>query len=243
MSKITITSEDEKETEIICFIGNREGLFKASKIYHQEQAQVRGSGKARGRVRRERSKNAKQWVHTQTVKVKKESNDSTSVVNGEYTQTINRQTFGMFLILAGEMQRKTRFHFPIGQLKLTTEGRTITVELKRAMFEVDVFYKEDGTVSDWCKIDVEHKPIIEELEELGFKDKTYDFILPVASLPFAPSKAFIVGAPENPPASIKLRNFLYEVEWARSVDVDKVIAEFLSGNNPEEEPEKLLQEP
>lgn len=219
----TIKIEREKETEIIAKIGNFGGLNNARKVLYQEQAQIRGKS-GRIRVRRERGQNATKYSHTQTTKHIIATGGG-AVDNDERTSNISRTQYGMFLSVAGEYQRKARYIFPLENVKLINDKTTMQLKVKDPIFEVDVFIKEDGTTSPWCKIDFEHAPLAEELKSLGIQQGEFDMILPVGALPFMAQLAFIAG-PDMLPNQKLLRNNLYEKEWNRKVDVQAVLQEF-----------------
>ncbi len=215
--------EREKESEIIAKIGNFDGLKNARRVFYQEQAQIRGKS-GRIRVRRERSPNAAKYAHTQTTKHKVESG-GTDVDNDERTLRINKMAYGMFLSCAGEFQRKTRYIFPLEKVKLVNDKTTLEMEVKNPVFEVDVFFKDDGSQSVWCKIDFEHQALVDELIELGIKQGEFEVILPISKLPFMPQMYFLVGD-DMLPAQRQLRNQLYEKEWNRKVNVEETMRLF-----------------
>jgi len=225
-----IKVEHEEENEIIAKIGNPRGLNNARRVLFQEQASIRARG-GRIRVRRERGANAQQWGHALTTKHPQPTTTGESS-NKETTKTIDRMAYGMFMSVAGEYQRKARHIFPLEKIRLIKGDSVMDLAVSEPVFEVDVFFKQDGTQSPWCKIDFEHRALKDELKKLGIDSGEFDMILPISSLPFDPKEYFLAGK-SMLPAQKKLRDYLYETEWNRQVNLQEVEDVFFKDNTKE----------
>lgn len=206
-----MAKENERESTIYARMTNPAGLWQAAKVLHQEQAQIKAPG-GNIRVRMERVDGANAWEYTLTTK------HFTAAENGvkdadEETKVIDEQAYRMFKSVCKEYMRKTRFVFMVERLIIEKPGVRTEIELKDVKYEVDVFYKQNGEVSEYVKIDVELQAIKPQLDALGIELDVTDLTARISRLPFAPVAAFVDDGRGG-----KMREFismLYESQFLR----------------------------
>lgn len=210
------------ETEIVIYakVGNEQGLDKAFKVIHQEQAQVRApNGRIRVRMERD-AKLQNDWVYTLTTKHKGKA-ISGIASNKELNKLIDDETYSMFKSVADVFQRKTRYVFKVENVKIESANMSGQVTAEELNFEVDRFYveNEDGSIaySEWVKIDIELDNLIKALKESGFNPDALKMELKVvlSQLPFQPTNAFMED-PSNPKTT-ELISAIYDNQFNRAV--------------------------
>lgn len=202
----------ENELVIYAKIGNREGLSQAVGVFHQEQAQIRAP-RGRIRVRMERPDDG-EWSYVMTTK------KGFKKVNGvqecdEENKDIDAGAYAMFRSVCDCFQRKTRYIFNIENISISAPNFTGTLTVPNMKYEVDVFFKADGTQSEWCKIDVEVDALHKALADAGISIgalKT-DLVVKLSQLPFQPKDAFMED-PNNPKTK-ELISAIFDNEFNR----------------------------
>jgi hypothetical protein len=103
------------------------------------------------------------------------------------------------------------FYSKLVELSLIKEGGSKTVvTLPQIKYEVDVYTKKDGTVSEWCKIDVELDSILPLInKETGGKPAR--IIIKVSHLPFKPVDSMLGSSQVHEHKKIMSR--IWDTEW------------------------------
>lgn len=200
-----------KETEIVVIfkIGNFEGLKEASAVEEQEQLELFIPGKGRTRVRKTVDEDG--TVFEACVKTAKKQ-DGSAVSCLEVEEKVSSSYMEGFRHLADSLQIKTRYEFDGTQAIIESNDKSVT--LPPLKYEVDVFKRPDGSISDWAKIDIELDDLLETLKSVKeFDGKDINFTIKVTHLPFKPQNAFIVG--DCTEEQQKAMNELWEKEWTQ----------------------------
>lgn len=206
-----MAKSNERESTIYARVSNPKGLWQAAEVIHQEQAQIK-TPFGNIRVRMERPDGAKDWEYTLTTKHFNPSDKGVKDAD-EDTEGVSSKIYQMFKSVCKEYMRKTRFVFMVERLVIDKPGMQAVIELKDIKYEVDVFYKEDGQMSDYVKIDIELQNLKPQLEAAGIAIKDIDLTARISRLPFAPVAAFIDDGSGG-----KMREFIsmiYETQFLR----------------------------
>jgi hypothetical protein len=209
LESMGIKDEEEQEVTIYAKIGNMEGLSQASSIEPQEQAEIKTPS---GRIRiRKTSLNGRQPVYELTTKrpislgaVRKER---------ERTKRINEDIYSMFMDVAPNFMSKTRYIFKTERLIIKRGDMEAVINTSDLAFEVDVFTKADGSISPWCKIDLETQKIAEILEQNNVGVKDVKIVASISKLPFAPDHIAIDNKADPDPERKAFIRGLYEHEF------------------------------
>lgn len=204
-----IRDQQEEEITIYAKIGNMEGLTQASMIEPQEQAEVKTP---RGRIRiRKIALNGRQPVYELTTKrpiaigaIRKDR---------ERTRRINEDVYSMFMDVVPNFMSKTRYVFKTERLIIKRGDMEAVIQTSDLAFEVDVFTKADGSISPWCKIDIETQKIAEILEKNNVTVDKIKLIASISKLPFAPNHIVIDNKAVDDPERKALIRGLYEHEF------------------------------
>lgn len=181
-----------KETELVifCKVGNFNGLKEAIRAEEQEQLELPIPGKGTVRVRKTTDKDGTRFEAC--VKTQKKQEGIADVCE-ETEVLVTSQYMETFRALADNLKLKTRYVFDGTKSILNCDGEDIS--LPPVKYEVDVFKRFDGKISDWCKIDIELDDFMKALNSLKeLKGKDINLIVKVTHLPFKPQNAFISGA-------------------------------------------------
>lgn len=179
-----------KETEVVVYskIGEMEGLKLADDLEHHVQLETTFNNGTRCRVRKVTKESGSKFYFTYKVKLH-EVNDAIGTVN-EFTTEIDEAFFENFRNVAERELVKTRYIFNTTKVSLfTTDSKTL--EHPNVKYEVDVYSKEDGTICEWCKIDLEIDAILETLEEKHPGSEGVKFTVKVKHLPFKPYESIL----------------------------------------------------
>jgi hypothetical protein len=206
-----VKAQEQKEEEIVIYakIGNMEGLTQASHIEQHEQAEIKTET---GRIRiRKTTINGRLPVYELTSKIPVPS--GAIVANSEKTKNINEQIYDMFMEVCPTFMSKTRYVFKAERLRVKRKGLEATIETKDLAFEVDVFTKGDGSISPWCKIDIETDQIAQILRDNGIQVQDLKIIASISGLPFEPDNIAIDSRDEEDPERQEFIKALYEYEF------------------------------
>lgn len=166
---------DEEELVYYCKITDFKQLEKAASKEFQEQWEIKvprsdsntGSGCVRVRCTGEENKE-----YTLTAKVHTKQADKRLENTIESTEDM----FNLFAVLASSGMRKMRYNFPVEGTKL--------------VFEVDIYFKDDGSMAEYCKVDLELVEKVSKIPELPLK---FDSVLLQGVDNTDTEKAFIRG--------------------------------------------------
>ena len=189
--------ENEKEITILCKIGNFEGLQRSFDSEHHLQAQICKNDKGMVRIRKTT------FVGKRTNTPAIELTTKTQISDGgirsvqEKTEPIDESIFSQLLEVAEKYMDKTRYLFKMETLEVSFEDKIYDLSDIGLVYEVDVFKKKDGSVSQWCKIDVEVQGIEEKLKELNLDVEKISFKVVISKLPFEPTDFILVDEEEN----------------------------------------------
>lgn len=189
--------ENEKEITILCKIGNFEGLQQSFDSEHHLQAQICKNDKGMVRIRKTT------FVGKRTNTPAIELTTKTQISDGgirsvqEKTEPIDEGIFSQLLEVAEKYMDKTRYLFKMETLEVSFEDKIYDLSDIGLVYEVDVFKKKDGSVSQWCKIDVEVQGIEEKLKELNLDVEKISFKVVISKLPFEPTDFILVDEEEN----------------------------------------------
>lgn len=187
-------SSQIKETEVIIYaqISNYDKLEEANRIEKHEELNSTFSKGQRCRVRKviEDGKEDKYYF---TYKTKK-TNIFGFEINDEYTIQADENFQEGFKNIAEKSINKTRYIFSSENVEMSfnIDGLDKTVIIPNIEYEVDVFNKPDGGISEWCKIDIEIDNII------NYISKEFNFIeqlklnIKIKHLPFKPINSILM---------------------------------------------------
>lgn len=181
-----------KETEIAIYarIGDMSGLEEcdARELQHQLETKFKNGTKCRVRMTQQGEKKE----YCMTMKTAAESCPTTqALAQMEHNTPVNEEFFNGFKVAAERMLIKTRYIFDSKSVTLLFGDKQIVIPDVR--YEVDVYTKEDGTVADWCKIDVEVDSILDYLEECYPEIKGFKLTIKINHLPFKPMERILAS--------------------------------------------------
>jgi hypothetical protein len=192
-------ARQNKETEVAIYakIGNPNGLQEAASHEQHEQLEGKFAKGPKCRVRKTTKDNKDTYVFT--FKVKGESAEETVTANKEFNVEVDNDFFeGFKTSVAEKFVLKTRYIFNSENVELTfnqdDEKKNITIP--NILYEVDVYKKPDGSLSEWCKIDVEVDNILNFLDKEYPELKDVKLNIKISHLPFRPEEA-ILGSTED----------------------------------------------
>ena len=178
--------KDNLETEVAfyCEIGNFEGLKKADDIEQHHQLECRFETGATSRVRKTTDSTGVKYVYT--FKIQTEPGDNSPVI--ERNKTVDKDFFDDYRLLAKRELDKTRYIFNSKNVTMvyTEDGQDHEVTIPNIQYEVDVYKKEDGSISNYCKIDVEVDSIVNFITENYPQVKNFNLKVKLSHLPFEP---------------------------------------------------------
>lgn len=221
MNLLTLEDSDDgiAETEITIYakIGDMEGLKTADYKEVHEQAETRLNDTTRLRVRKTIkesepfSENENPGItFNATLKIDNENSIVNS--NSEINLPITEEFFKAFFAASNSRFIKTRYVFYSKRVSLSVDHPDIgTIEIPKLKYEVDVFKRTTGEVSEYCKIDIEVDPIIKFLK-VNYPDiKDVKYIIKVSHLPFKPNGYFIDSQANE--GQMQLLDHLYENDF------------------------------
>lgn len=207
-----IINATETEIEIYAKIGDPQGLFKAQDVEQQVQVSAKlGLEDNYCRVRKSTKNGKDEYTYTFKVKNRSQSDSVMSLI--EYTVAINEEFFNDFQLVADNLQNKTRYIFDHDkiQLKYHLNEADKIIEVPDIKYEVDVYTKSDGTLSEWCKIDIEIDKIMQFIDHNYPDLKDIKLNVKISHLPFNPYDSFIKDAEDKD--IMKRINDLFDTEF------------------------------
>lgn len=179
------TQKPETEVVVYARIGNMEGLNEAVRKERQDQLEGQFKTGVNSRVRH----NIEKDEYIFTFKVKTKDHEGLEA-NREYNAVVDKDFYEGFKSAASRYLKKTRYYFSSEKVSLTMKrgNETIIVEIPNIEYEVDVYEKTDGEISEYCKIDVEADNIINFLN-MHYPDiQGFKLFIKVSHLPFEPKE-------------------------------------------------------
>lgn len=194
------TSGKNKETEVAIYarIGDPNGLTQAANSEEHEQVEGFFKKGSKCRVRKITKNNTDTYVFT--IKVKDQENNSAASAVDEYNAEVDKAFFDGFKLAGGEkFVLKTRYVFNSENVELTfeQEGEKQNIVIPNILYEIDVYKKPDGNVSEWCKIDVEVDNILAYLDKEHPNIKNVKLNIKINHLPFKPEKAILASTQDE----------------------------------------------
>jgi hypothetical protein len=209
LESVGIVYKKEEEITIYAKIGNMDGLSQASSMEQHEQAEIKSDI---GRIRiRKTTRNGRVPVYDLTTK--KPIASGATVNNRERTKSISEDIYNVFMDVCPTFMAKTRYTFKSEQLRIKRGDMESTIKTSEFNFEVDVFTKADGTISNWCKIDIEVDKIAEIMKENGISVKQIKLIAVISKLPFEPNNIVIDDGKNDDPDKQELLKELFTSEF------------------------------
>lgn len=203
--------KDQTEEEIVIYakIGNMEGLQQASFVEQHDQAELKSPV---GKVRvRKTTRNGRNPIFDMTNKIT--ISVGATKKDREKTKSINEEIYNMFMEACPTFMSKTRYVFKCEQLRIKRGDMEATIKTSDLVFEVDVFTKSDGTVSEWCKIDLEIDKIKDIMLENNITVNQIKLVASISALPFEPN-TIVVDSPNEKDADKRdLISGLYKYDF------------------------------
>lgn len=186
-------NNNETEITIYAMITDPEGLKQATQAESilQAESQLGKDGKCRTRIRS--TKIAEDDPeYTQTVKIPLDRHVGVSSVD-EHTTPVTEGYFNGCLAAMDTVHEKTRYHFGTMAISLIIgdEEHSRSIEIPSVKYEVDVYPNEDGSINEWCKIDVEVDDILTYMEQNHPDIQSVKFTVGISGLPFKPKGGII----------------------------------------------------
>ena len=202
-------SKPNPETEVAIFakMTNPEGLKEADHVEHHEQ--LEGPSVEGGRFRCRKTTTGESVTYVLTMKTKGKSGIAGIAGSLEYDLVIDERFYVAFRLLSTKRLDKTRYVFHGKETTLNSGGDG--PPLPPVKYEVDVFTKQDGTASEWVKIDIELDGIIAKLKETGQNPDDASLTLKVSHLPFQPKGGFI--AKQATPEQKQILDHIWDNEF------------------------------
>ena len=209
MEAMGVKEQSEQEIVIYAEIGDMEGLAQAATIEQHEQAEIKTD---HGRIRvRKTTQNGR--LPTFDITSKKPVKNGAMQTNIERTRKTNEETFNMFIDICPSFMVKTRYTFKAERLRIKRENLAAVIETKDLAFEVDVFTKADGSISKWCKIDIETQKIAEILKANNIGVQEVKLVASISGLPFKPTNIAIDSEISEDPDLKEFVKLLYAKEF------------------------------
>ena len=225
-----------KETELVifCKVGNFEGFREAIRAEEHEQLELPIEGKGTVRVRKTTDKDGTRFEAC--VKTTKKQEGAADVCE-ETEVLVTSQYMETFRNLADNLKLKTRYIFDGTKSIITLEEENMS--LPPVKYEVDVYKRFDGKISDWCKIDIELDDFMKALKGIkGLAGKDLELITKVTHLPFKPQRAFISGACSDEEKILMKK--LWDTEFTQNPFGGPripVVSNISKDSNPSQQPE------
>lgn len=209
-----LQSQSEQEVEILAKITNPDGLAQAFAIEKQIQAQIRTKlGVIRVRKTTTFAKSGEEnddAKYVLTTKFKEHVDGIKS--NRETDADISEDIFQQFLSVAETYMNKTRYKFHVEKLEVTVGDQVHQLDTKDLVFEVDIFTKADGSISTYCKIDLEVQGLADQFEKYGITANDVKYSIKIGTLPFKPTD-FVLNDGSDDPDKKALISKIYENEF------------------------------
>lgn len=181
--------EKKLETEVVVYskISEPARLAECNSKEDHVQLETNFANGTRCRVRKTTKDGKSEYVFTFKVAVQ-QTNGTDFVANMEHSAVVDEEFFEAFKSVANRMLVKTRYNFTSEKvsLKLKSGDEDSVIVIPNIEYEVDVYTKADGTISEWCKIDVEIDNVISYINANHKQVEQLNLAIKVSQLPFAP---------------------------------------------------------
>lgn len=213
--KVVSKPEEETEVEIFAKINNFDGLMKAKSSEQQVQVEARLGENNHCRVRKTIKNDVETFVYT--FKIKKQDHSDQVAARRENNANVDEQFFEDFYSIADKCQTKTRYFFEAETISLSyrENDHDIEIQVPGVVYEVDVFTRPDGKVSEYCKIDIEVDKVLLFIEHNYPQIKDINMNFKISSLPFQPSNGIINDG--NCETTRSFVAHLYETEYCTNL--------------------------
>jgi len=211
-------SNSHKETEVTIYakISDFNGLEKAVSFEDHEQYEIKSkdySGADIGRTRVRRTKTKDKEFFTLTIKKKFKSKNVQKM--DETEQVIDETTFKAFKSICPDGMYKRRFIFLPDKISINGKNSS-QVDKDTIKYEVDVFYKEDGSFYEWCKIDIELDSLQKAIaDEHGASDIKLKFM--IDNLAFKPIDYYTASSANEEQLSHMSNLYKYVFRFKNSI--------------------------
>lgn len=186
--------EQKLETEIVIYskVSQPARLDECQSKEDHVQLETTFANGIRCRVRKITKEGKSEFLFTFKVPTK-QTNGTEFEANVEHTVSVDEAFFNGFMSVATRKLVKTRYNFASTNVSLTLkvgeEDKTIVIP--NIEYEVDIYTKEDGSVSEWCKIDVEIDNIVNYIQANHKEVGEMNLNIKVSQLPFAPTDSIL----------------------------------------------------
>ena len=187
-----VAIKQEREIVVYAKITNFDGLHRSKRRVYQEQYTLKSeSGSPQdGAVRVRKTIDGNQVTYEQTVKAKVGEAEQGIQNSNEESVPIGEPFFTVFKGLSAKRMVKDRYYFPFSEVHVKHGENTSVLSVPDSFFEVDVFHKADGSLHEWCKIDIELGNLEKALANFPEHISRYDIRAVISSLPFKPIEYF-----------------------------------------------------
>jgi len=179
-------SKVEMETEVAIYsrVSNPEGLKECIRSEKQHQLEGQFSNGVKCRVRKVIVGDDQKCFFTYKLRGEEGNIDSCR----EFTVPVDEEFFEGFKKVAERNLVKTRYVFTSEKvtMKFYENGTESEVTIPNVSYEVDVYERADGSVCEWCKIDVEIDVILNYLKKEHPHLDGMQLNIKVSHLPFQP---------------------------------------------------------
>lgn len=198
-SMMSIANEDMKaskqvETEIVIYskVGEPARLQECKSKEDHVQLETTFENGTRCRVRKVIKDGKDEFFFTFKVPTKVDNGTGIDA-NNEFTVEVGEDFFNGFQAVASRKLVKTRYNFSSENvtLKVNSGSEEKAIVIPNIDYEVDIYTKTDGSVSEWCKIDVEVDNIIDYIHNNHREIGDVNLNIKVSHLPFAPSGSIL----------------------------------------------------
>lgn len=187
-------AKEKLETEIVIYskVGEPARLEECKSKEHHIQLEAKFENGTRSRVRKVTKDGKTEFLFTFKVPTKPDERTGLDS-NIEHTVEVDEDFFNGFAPVASRRLVKTRYNFASENvtLKLGTGDDARDIVIPNIEYEVDIYTKSDGSVSEWCKIDVEVDNILNYIDSNHKEVGDISLQLKVSHLPFAPSNSIL----------------------------------------------------
>jgi hypothetical protein len=187
-----ISNQQENEITIFAKVGDFEGLKQADTFEEQIQITAKlGLGENTCRVRRSVLNDEVKYVYTFKVKDRSEHDSVTSM--REHNVDVNESFYQDFKHIADYCQDKVRYIFNSEKITFSysVDNEDKVIEVPDIKYEVDVFKKPDGSLSEWCKIDIEVDQLMQYVDHNYPDLKNVKLNIKISHLPFKPTDSWL----------------------------------------------------
>jgi hypothetical protein len=176
--------KDNLETEYAIYakIGDMHGLESCDHKEEQVQVETKFENGTRARMRYTKDFATNKESYVFTFKIDHEDGSVS-----EYNLPTDKEAFAAFRHIAEYELVKTRYVFHARNISISSQDNTYQVMVPDLKYEVDVYTKTDGSVCEFCKIDMEVDALYAALKEQHSDKGEYKLNIKVSHLPFKPT--------------------------------------------------------